>query len=503
MLENPAKGSARTAGLLLHPTSLPGPFGIGDFGPAAFAWIDALAHAKQSWWQILPLGLTSFGDSPYQCYSAFAGNIALLSPQLLREDGLIDENDWSGAHFPTDRVDYTAVIPFKKRLLARAWENFQAGRGAKLKGDFETFRQRERVWLDDFTLFMALKDAQAGKSWQEWPADLRLRNGDALGSARKRLAGALGLHSFGQFLFFRQWHRVRDYAHERGIKILGDVPIFVSGDSTDVWAHPQAFQLDENRRPKFVAGVPPDYFNADGQLWGNPLYDWETMQRNGFQWWKARIRANLAFFDLIRLDHFRGFESYWEIPADSPTARNGRWVPAPGDALLTSLKQEFGTLPFVAEDLGLITPQVEALRDRHALPGMRVLQFAFGDDFRNPYLPHNFTLRSAVYTGTHDNDTSRGWYQGASEKERDHARRYLARDGSDIAWDLIRTAWSSVCELAIAPLQDVLSLGSEARMNFPGRPTGNWTWRYEHHQLQPWALDRLAELTWLYGRARN
>jgi 4-alpha-glucanotransferase len=501
-MSDPAKAQ-RSAGLLLHPTSLPGPFGIGDLGPAAFAWIDLLASAKQSWWQILPLGLTGFGDSPYQCYSAFAGNIALISPQVLREQGLIDENDWSGVHFPANHVDYVAVFPFKRKLLAKAWANFQAGRGGNLRGEFEKFKHESRDWLDDFTLFLAVKDAEAGKSWQDWPVDLRRREPGALEAAKRKYAGPIGLHAFSQFLFYDQWHKVRAYAHHRGIKIIGDIPIFVASDSSDVWANPQFFQLDEQRKPKVVAGVPPDYFNADGQLWGNPLYDWPALQRAGFSWWKSRVRGMLGQVDLIRLDHFRGFESYWEVPADSPTARNGRWVPAPGDALLDSLKAEFGNLPFIAEDLGLITPEVEKLRDRHQLPGMKVLQFAFGDDFRNPYLPHNHVHRCVIYTGTHDNDTTQGWYKSAPEKERDHVRRYLARDGGDVSWDLIRIAWQSVCQLAIAPLQDVLNLGSDARMNFPGRATGNWTWRYEHHQINSWAIDRLAELTWLYGRAHN
>ncbi|HEX3315712.1 MAG TPA: 4-alpha-glucanotransferase [Gemmataceae bacterium] len=502
-MSDPSPAKSRSAGLLLHPTSLPGPFGVGDLGPAAFAWIDLLAAAKQSWWQILPLGMTSYGDSPYQCYSAFAGNTLLVSPQVLREQGLIDENDWSGLHFPSDHVDYADVFPFKKHLLQRAWRNFQAGRGAGLKEVFDAFRHESRSWLEDVVLFLAIKDENGGKGWLEWPLEIRRREPAAMESARKRLAGATGQHAFAQFLFFAQWRRLREYAHERGIKIIGDIPIFVSGDSADVWANPEFFQLDAERKPRAVAGVPPDYFNADGQLWGNPLYDWTALEKTGFAWWKSRVRGMLGQVDLIRLDHFRGFESYWEVPSGSPTARNGKWVPAPGDALLSSLKAEFGALPFIAEDLGLITPQVEHLRDRHDLPGMKVLQFAFGDDFRNPYLPHNHKQSSVVYTGTHDNDTTRGWYRGAQEKEKDHVRRYLARDGSDVSWDMIRVAWMSVADLAIAPLQDVLDLGSEARMNFPGRASGNWTWRYEHHQINTWTFDRLAELTWLYGRARR
>lgn len=502
-MSDPVKPSTRSAGILLHPTSLPGPFGVGDLGPAAYAWIDALAHAKQSWWQILPLGPTSYGDSPYQCFSAFAGNPLIISPQALREDGLIDEQDWSGVHFPAEHVDFGQVILFKLRLLAKAWANFRQGRSSWINADFEAFKAKNAAWLGDYALYMAIKDQQKGRGWLEWPDELRLRQPGVLESFRTEHATAIGAYSFLQFLFYRQWGRVRDYAHQRGIKIIGDIPIFVSADSADVWANPQFFQLDASRRPKFVAGVPPDYFNADGQLWGNPLYDWAEMERTGFSWWKARLHSCIDLVDLVRLDHFRGFESYWEIPADSPTARTGRWVPAPGIALLQSLQSEFGTLPLIAEDLGIITPEVDALRLKFDLPGMRVLQFAFGDDFRNPYLPHNYVARTVAYTGTHDNDTTVGWYTHTSEKERDHVRRYLARDGSDVAWDMIRVAWSSVADLAIAPLQDVLSLGSEGRMNFPGRPTGNWAWRYEHHQLHAWMLDRLGELTWLYGRARH
>jgi 4-alpha-glucanotransferase len=497
------KPSTRTSGLLLHPSSLPGPFGIGDLGPAAYAWIDALAHAKQSWWQILPLGPTSYGDSPYQCFSAFAGNPLLISPQALREDGLIDERDWSGTHFPADHVDFGPVIQFKRRLLTQAWDNFQAGRSPWLRDEFEVFRGNNHRWLDDYALYMALKDAHDGDGWLDWPDELRLRHEGVLEKSRLALAGAVGNYSFQQFLFFRQWGRVRDYATQRGVKIIGDIPIFVSADSSDVWANPEFFQLDRDRRPRFVAGVPPDYFNADGQLWGNPLYDWSALEKAGFAWWKARLRACLALVDLVRLDHFRGFQAYWEIPADSETARTGRWVPAPGAALLESLQAELGTLPLIAEDLGLITPEVDTLRLQFNLPGMRVLQFAFGDDFRNLYLPHNYVARTVVYTGTHDNDTTIGWYASAPDKERDHVRRYIARDGSDIAWDMIRLAWSSVADLAVAPLQDVMNLGADARMNFPGRSQGNWSWRFEHHQLNSWMLDRLGELTWLYGRARG
>ena len=494
------KKTSRSSGVLLHPTSLPGPYGIGDLGPSAYAVIDALVAAKQQWWQILPLGPTGFGDSPYQCFSAFAGNPRLISPDLLREEGLIDGGDIHAWSFPADRVDFGPVIDFKNRLLTRAWENFQRGRAGHLRADFDQFVQQQ-VWLSDFVLFKALKDAQQGKGWQDWPHELRTREPSALAKARQELADAIGRQQFRQFLFFRQWQRLRKYANDKGIRIIGDIPIFVSADSSDVWANPQEFLLDTACRPRFVAGVPPDYFSATGQLWGNPLYDWPAMEKSGFAWWIARFKALLTLVDVVRLDHFRGFEAYWEIPAGRSDAVVGRWVKAPGEALLTAVRRALGGLPIIAEDLGVITPEVEALRDRFDLPGMRVLQFAFGDKPSNPYLPHNYEANTVVYTGTHDNDTTRGWFANASQKERSHAQRYLARDGNDIAWDFIRAAWSSLANLAIVPLQDVLDLGSEARMNMPGRAIGNWSWRLQMSQLRPDVSSRLADLTQMYGRA--
>jgi 4-alpha-glucanotransferase len=490
----------RSAGVLLHPTSMPGPYGIGDLGPAAYAWIDALVHARQKWWQILPLGPTGFGDSPYQCFSAFAGNPLLISPQFLVQDGILNHGDLEGVRFSAAGVDYGPVLTFKNRILARAWEMFQAGRGAGLRSAFDDYTRQQAHWLEDYSLFMALKEAQGGKSWQDWPANLRRREPAALAHARQGLAHSIGAHKFRQFLFNRQWQAVKNYAHQRGIRTIGDIPIFVSGDSADVWANPQLFLLDGDRKPRVVAGVPPDYFSATGQLWGNPLYNWDALSATGFAWWIARLRTTLEQVDIIRLDHFRGFESYWEIPAGKPTAQEGRWVKGPGAALLTTLQQALGGLPLIAEDLGIITPDVEALRDNFGLPGMRILQFAFGGGSDNPYLPHNYGRRTVAYTGTHDNDTTRGWFATTPEKERDHVRRYLGRDGSDIAWDFLRAAWSSVAEYAIAPLQDILSLDTTGRMNLPGRPAGNWCWRYTTDQITPWVLDRLGEMTSIYGR---
>jgi 4-alpha-glucanotransferase len=496
----PAVDSRRSAGILLHPTSLPGPFGMGDLGSSAFAWVDALVQAKQTWWQILPLGPTSFGNSPYQAFSAFAGNPYLVSPQALIEDGLLDARDVPAITFPADHVEYGPVIEFKDALFAVAWDKFQHGRALSMRPDFDRFVADEAHWLDDYALFMALKDGHQGRAWQEWTEPARQRQADFIVKAKADLAKSVGLHQFRQFLFFRQWRRLKAHANEHGVKIIGDIPIFVSGDSADVWANPHLFALDRDRRPKVVAGVPPDYFSATGQLWGNPHYDWQTLEQSGFAWWIERFRATFKMVDVVRLDHFRGFEAYWEIPAGSLNAIKGRWVKAPGTALLETVRRAFGGLPIIAEDLGVITPEVDAMRRQFDLPGMRILQFAFSDDATNRFLPHNYDAHTVVYTGTHDNDTTWGWFRSLGEKERDHVRRYLARDGSDIAWDLIRLAWSSVAHFAVAPLQDVLNLGTEARMNFPGKPQGNWAWRFQANQLNPWILGRLAEMTQLYGR---
>jgi len=498
-MASPKLRPARASGVLLHPTSLPGPFGIGDLGPTAHAWIDALTRARQVWWQILPLGPTGPGDSPYQCYSAFAGNPNLVSPELLVRDGLIRPNEWNAGALSAGAVDYDAVIRFKTAMLNRAWDNFRAGAAPALKSHFDDFNQRNANWLHDYAFFMALKDDQGGATWQEWPAPLRTRQRDALAVARSRLAERIARQQFWQFLFFRQWDGLRGHARERGIKIIGDAPIFVSGDSADVWANSHLFLLDAEHRQRFDAGVPPDYFSPTGQLWGNPIYDWEEAKKTGYAWWVARLRAALLQVDEVRLDHFRGFAAAWHIPSGSETAMTGEWVPGPGADLFHTLRREFGGLPLIAEDLGVITPDVEKLRDEFALPGMCVLQFGFSDPY-NKYLPHNHPVNSVAYTGTHDNDTTRGWYTGLDDRDRDFVRRYLARDGSDIAWDFIRMAWGSVADLAIAPLQDILNLGSDARMNTPGIAAGNWRWRMPEHVLQDGVWNRLTEMTEMYGR---
>jgi 4-alpha-glucanotransferase len=491
----------RSAGILLHPTSLPAPCGIGDLGPAAYAWVDALARARMRWWQVLPLGPTGYGDSPYQSFSAFAGNPNLISPELLAREGLLNSSDFAGTNGSGDLIDYEKVIASKAALTARAWDHFQAGRGSTLRSAFKEFHLREAAWLEEFALFMALKEAHGGVSWHQWPDDLVLRKPSALEQARRELAEAMELHRFRQFLFAQQWEALKEYARQRGVHLIGDVPIFVADDSADVWTHPELFLLDQRRRPVVVSGVPPDYFSPTGQLWGNPLYNWEVHRRDGYGWWTARLRAALTRVDRIRLDHFRGFEAYWEVPAGEPTAEKGHWVKGPGADLFRVLRDQLGGLPFLAEDLGVITPEVRQLRLQFDLPGMRILQFAFGGALESRFLPHRHEHNTVVYTGTHDNDTTRGWYQTLTEDELCFLRRYAPSTDNNVSWDLIRLAWMSVADYALAPLQDVLSLGSEARMNRPGCPSGNWRWRFRAGMLTEELLDRLAELTVVYERA--
>ncbi len=493
----------RRAGLLLHPTSLPGPYGIGDLGPAAHAFADALARAGMTFWQVLPLGPTGYGDSPYQTFSAFAGNPYLISPDDLLAAGLLAPEDLTDAPpCPPGRVDYGAVIPWKRALLRRAFARFRAGGFPQLETDLAAFREAHRGWLDDFALFMALQAAHRGAPWTAWPAPLRDHQPAALARAAREHADAVAQVVFEQFLFFRQWHALRQFAAERGVHFIGDAPIFVAHDSADVWAHPELFCLNDAGQPTVVAGVPPDYFSATGQRWGNPLYCWEAHRQRGYAWWLARLRTLLALVDVVRLDHFRGFAAYWEIPADAPTAETGRWVPGPGAEFFAAVRDTLGDPPLIAEDLGVITPDVVALREQFGFPGMKVLVFAFDSGADNPFLPHNFASTNfVVYTATHDNDTVVGWWQRASEEEKDFLRRYLATDARDVAWDLLRAAWRSVARWAIAPVQDVLRLDNAARMNFPGRVGGNWAWRMTA-PLPDEAVARLWELNALYGRLR-
>lgn len=495
---------ARRSGVLLHPTSLPGPFGLGELGEHAIRWLDWLADAGQRVWQVLPLGPTGYGDSPYQSFSSFAGNPYLISLSRLHEEGWLTADDLEGGDFGDGRVDFGPVIEFRLHALRRAAEAWRAWAGDDERAAFADYRERSSAWLDDFALFMALKEAHGGRPWAEWDAPLRERKGKALKAAREEHAEAIERHMLWQWWFERQWAEVRAAAAARGIAILGDAPIFVAYDSADTWADQELFFLDDVGRPTVIAGVPPDYFSATGQRWGNPLYRWPKHAKRDFAWWIARVRRTLEMVDLLRIDHFRGFEAYWEIPAEEPTAVKGRWVKGPGQALFDALRGALagddGELPIVAEDLGVITPGVERLRDDNRLPGMKVLQFAFAADASDPYLPHNYPTNCVAYTGTHDNDTSAGWYAQAPERERDFLRRYLARDGSQVAWDLWRAAQASVADTAIAPLQDLLGLGAEGRMNTPGAPSGNWGWRFRWGDLPYWLAPQLREMAELYGR---
>jgi 4-alpha-glucanotransferase len=468
--------------------------------------VEFLAAAGQTLWQVLPLGPVGQGDSPYAATSAFAGSPLLVAPEPLVARGWLDAAEVPPAvAAPAGRADQAAAAARKRRVLEAAWRGFRERAEPGDRQRLEAFRHAH-PWVEDFALFAALKEARDGRPWPEWEAGLAARAPGALDAARRELAGAVAAHAFAQFLFFEQWRDVRDHAAARGVRLVGDIPIFVAHDSADVWARQDLFLLEPGGRPRVVAGVPPDAFSATGQRWGNPLYDWTRLAAEGYGWWVDRVRGALALVDVVRLDHFRGFEAYWEVPGDAETAVTGRWVPGPGRALFEAIEAALGRVPVIAEDLGLITPAVERLRADLGYPGMKVLQFAFGDDAagpvrgRNPYLPHNHTRDCVVYTGTHDNDTTAGWYAGLPEATRHSVRRYLAVDGSDIAWDLIRCALASVADLAIIPLQDVLGLGSEARMNRPGDPLGNWSWRYEEGQLPDETGARLAELTAVYGR---
>ena len=502
----------RLSGILLHPTSLPGRSGIGDLGSEAHRFVEFLADAGQGLWQVLPLGPTGYGDSPYQCFSAFAGNPLLLSLEKLVEDGLLSAADVAGGPaVPGDEVDYGAVIEFKFPLLDKAFQTFKASAPSSAHKDFETFCGANAAWLDDYALFVTAKEVHQGVVWTQWEKSIAAREPAAVARWASEHADVIASRKFRQYEFFRQWQALHTACRDRGVRIMGDVPIFVAHDSADVWAHRELFQLDAAGEPGFVAGVPPDYFSETGQLWGNPLYRWDALAKSGYRWWIERLRAALGLVDLVRLDHFRGFEAYWEIPAKETTAVKGRWVKGPGAPLFEALRGALGTLPIVAENLGVITPQVEELRARFGLPGMAILQFAFGTDPQGPgFRPHNYTRDLVVYTGTHDNDTTVGWWTGGVgdstrapeevEQERALAGKYLATDGADIHWVFIRAILASVADVAITPLQDVLGLGSQARMNVPGRPGGNWRWRYRPEALSDAVRDRLRDLTALYGR---
>jgi 4-alpha-glucanotransferase len=491
----------RYSGIICHPSSFPGPHGIGDFGEAAFRFIEWLSRGAQTLWQVLPLGPVGPGNSPYASPSAFAGNALFISLPWLAGDGLLDgEQLASPPHFSTSTIDYEAVRAFKLPLVREAFDRFRRGAGAGLRPDFDAFVVENANWLDDYALFLALKGAHGGMDWSDWPKEIALRHPDALAAAREELRSEIRYHQFTQFLFHRQWSDVRRYANEHGIRILGDLPIFVTYDSADVWAHQDLFRLNRAGRPTEVAGVPPDAFTAHGQFWGNPVYDWERNAATGYAWWIDRVRAAFKTVDLLRIDHFRGFAASWVVPVDAPTAASGHWEPGPGREIFDAMERALGPLSFIVEDLGLITPDVVALREELGFPGMSVLQFAFDSGPTNAYLPHNYEPNTVVYTGTHDNQTTIGWFRTLPDYLRANVQRYLGRDGSDIAWDFVRAAQASVAERAMAPLQDVMRLDDDARMNTPGSPIGNWAWRFAPHQLHEGLADGLRELTETYGR---
>lgn len=493
----------RSSGILLHVTSLPGPHGIGDLGPAAFAWIDQLAAAKQTWWQFLPLGPTGYADSPYQCFSAFAGNPNLISLERLVEDGLLSPGELPKRQWPVNEVDYDQVRPLKNAAIARAFERFTSQLPPVIAKAFEAFCGAEAQWLVPFALFTALKDRHGGAPWWDWPAEDRFFDPATVTARLKALGDDARLHQFRQFLFFRQWQQLRTHALQKKVQFIGDMPIFIASDSADVWSRPELFQLDLTRRPTFVAGVPPDYFSATGQLWGNPLYAWDEHRRTGYAWWISRLASTLKLVDLVRLDHFRGFEAYWAVPAGDKTAERGTWNPGPGGELFHAVKAALGELPLIAEDLGVITPEVDALRRAFGLPGMRILQFAFGGAREDRFIPHNYEHHTAVYTGTHDNETTLGWYQNLAPHERQFYLQYAPLAAHDPTGELIRLAWASVADLAVAPLQDLLKLGNTARMNHPGTTAGNWRWRVDGSLLTAGMFEKLAAMTTIYQRDQS
>lgn len=491
----------RASGVLLHPTSLPGPHGSGDLGADARHFVDWLVAAGQRLWQILPLGGIGAGNSPYMSSSAFAGNLLLIDLEELHRQGWLTRQDLQPlAGLRAERVDFPAVVPFRMERLARAAAAFAEAATPAQRQALEAFSAEQAGWLDDYLLFMALSEAHEGREWCDWPPPLARRDPAALDEARRAHAERMAFWRFCQWAFFRQWRELRAYANERGVKIVGDAPIFIAHHSAEVWAHQALFELDARGRPSVVAGVPPDFFSATGQRWGNPLYRWTEHARNGYAWWIDRVRRCFELVDIVRIDHFRGFAAHWEVPASELLAVNGRWVAGPGAALFEAIAQALGPLPIIAEDLGIITPDVDALRRQFAFPGMCILQFAFAGDAHDRYLPHNHEHDSVVYTGTHDNDTVAGWWASASDHERHFARGYLATDGHDMPWTLIRAACASVADTAVHPMQDVLCLPTERRMNFPGQASGWWEWRFEWGQVHPWHAERLAEFVRLYGR---
>jgi 4-alpha-glucanotransferase len=494
----------RASGVLLHPTSLPGPHGSGDLGREAYNFVDWLVAGGQKLWQLLPLAGIGPGNSPYMSNSAFAGNVLLIDLNELQQQGWLTAADLEPtAGLEAAQVNFAAMYPFRMERLHKAALAFAKDASAAQKKDFADFQKRHASWLPDYSLFMSLCEQKAWKDWCEWEPDLARREPKALAVARAQHAQRIHFWEFCQWCFYRQWLALKAYANGKGIDIVGDTPIFIAYLSAEVWANQHLFELDEKGKPTVVAGVPPDFFSATGQRWGNPLYRWAAHAKDGYAWWVERIRRTFELVDIVRIDHFRGFAGYWEIPASEPTAIKGKWIPGPGEALFKAIGKALGPMPIIAEDLGVITPDVDALRKKFGFPGMRILQFGFGGDSTDRFLPHNYEPDTVVYTGTHDNNTANGWWAEASDKERHFARAYLATDGHDMAWTLIRAAMSSVADTAVHPMQDVLALPTQARMNYPGQESGWWGWRFEWAQVQPWHAERLLELGRLYSRAPN
>ncbi len=496
----------RKSGILLHPTSLPGKYGIGTLGKEAFSFIDFLIKSGQRIWQTCPLGPTGYGDSPYQCFSAFAGNPLLIDLELLVKERLLTTKDITpDKPFPEDHVDYGRLFQWKYPILKKAYVNFIKKNDPVEIKKFERFTETNKSWLEDYSLFMSIKDSFNGKPWSEWPSKLKTREPHALSEHRVKLAKDVEYYDFMQYIFFKQWKALKAYANTNYITVIGDIPLYVAYDSADAWANPEMFLFDKDSNPTCVAGVPPDYFSATGQMWGNPIYDWERMKKDGFKWWIARLRGNLELSDIIRFDHFRGLLAYWSIPYGDKTAENGKWERGCGEELFAIIHQELGEIPMIAEDLGIITDDVVALRERYSLPSMKILQFAFDslEASSKTFIPHVYNQRCVVYTGTHDNDTAQGWFNAAKKIDKDYVRKYLNITGNKVSFSFIRSAWSSTAMLAIAPMQDVLSLDSSSRMNTPGTPSGNWMWRYKANKITPKIISDLAEITKLYGRSFN
>jgi len=495
------KEKKRKSGLLLHITSLPGKYGIGTMGKEAFAFVDFLDKAGQKIWQILPLGHTGYGDSPYQCFSAFAGNPLLIDLDLLVKNGLLSKSFLpKDKNSDDDKVDFGRVFTYKYPILREAFKLFKVNSDQKIWDEYHGFVEESKFWLDDYAFFMALKDHFGGKSWALWNDDIKTRQEEAMVKYRQELDDQIKFYYFVQYAFFAQWQALKRYANGKGISIIGDIPLYVAADSSDAWANTHLFDYDEELNPFTVAGVPPDYFSVTGQLWGNPIYKWHIHKQNGFAWWIERVKANLVLYDIIRIDHFRGLAAYWAVPFGEDTAINGQWIDSPGKELMQAVLNGLGDVPIIAEDLGVITPDVEELRDGFNLPGMKILQFAFDSGEENDFMPHTFVKNCVVYTGTHDNDTTLGQYKSVKPTDRKLMKEYFCLDPKDPAWSFVKLAWASVADVAIAPLQDLLRLGSHARMNFPGKAAGNWMWRFKKEDLNNQHVKELLKITKLYGR---